>query len=214
MFASPHDLLLATVLLIFAGGIAMVLGYFLSSALTDRIRRLDQAARIIADGDLDVRLPVQGRDELADLGRTFNRMAAELQAAARKRQEIETMRRDLLAWTGHDLQTPLTSVRLILEALADGVVEDPETVQRYLQTAQKNVRSLSHLVDDLFQLAQLDAGGLPLDLQTGSLSDLISETLESFAEQAARQGVNLRGEVGPGVDPLVMDARENWARAR
>ena len=208
MFASPHDLLLATVLLIFAGGIAMVLGYFLSSALTDRIRRLDQAARIIADGDLDVRLPVQGRDELADLGRTFNRMAAELQAAARKRQEIETMRRDLLAWTGHDLQTPLTSVRLILEALADGVVEDPETVQRYLQTAQKNVRSLSHLVDDLFQLAQLDAGGLPLDLQTGSLSDLISETLESFTEQAARQGVNLRGEVGPGVDPLVMDTQK------
>jgi signal transduction histidine kinase len=208
MFASAHDLLLATVLLIFAGGIAMLLGYFLSSALTDRIRRLDQAARIIADGDLDVRLPVQGRDELADLGRTFNRMAAELQAAARKRQEIETMRRDLLAWTGHDLQTPLTSVRLILEALADGVVEDPETVQRYLQTAQKNVRSLSHLVDDLFQLAQLDAGGLPLDLQTGSLSDLISETLESFTEQAARQGVNLRGEVGPGVDPLVMDTQK------
>jgi signal transduction histidine kinase len=208
MFASPHDLLLATVLLIFAGGIAMVLGYFLSSALTDRIRQLDQAARIIADGNLDVRLPVQGRDELSDLGRTFNRMAAELQAAARKRQEIETMRRDLLAWTGHDLQTPLTSVRLILEALVDGVVEDPETVQRYLQTAQKDVRSLSQLVDDLFQLAQLDAGGLPLDLQAGSLTDLISETLESFTEQAARRGVSLRGQVGPGVDPLVMDTQK------
>lgn len=208
MFASQHDLLLAIVLLIFAGGIAMVLGYFLSSALTNRIRQLDQAARIIADGDLDVRLPVQGRDELADLGRTFNRMAAELQEAARRRQEIETMRRDLLAWTGHDLQTPLTSVRLILEALADGVVEDPETVQRYLQTAQRNVRSLSQLVDDLFQLAQLDAGGLPLDLQTGSLSDLISDTIESFTEQATRQGVGLRGRVGPGIDPLVMDTQK------
>ena len=208
MFASPHDLLLATVLLIFAGGIAMVLGYFLSSALTDRIRQLDQAARIIADGDLDVRLPVQGRDELADLGHTFNRMAAELQEAALKRQESETMRRDLLAWTGHDLQTPLTSVRLILEALADGVVEDPETVKRYLQTAQRDVRSLSQLVDDLFQLAQLDAGGLPLDLQTGSLSDLISDTIESFTEQAARQGVSLRGQVASGVDPFVMDIQK------
>ena len=208
MFASPHDLLLATVLLIFAGGIAMVLGYFLSSALTDRIRQLDQAARIIADGDLDVRLPIQGRDELADLGHTFNRMAAELQEAALKRQESETMRRDLLAWTGHDLQTPLTSVRLILEALADGVVEDPETVKRYLQTAQRDVRSLSQLVDDLFQLAQLDAGGLPLDLQTGSLSDLISDTIESFTEQAARQGVSLRGQVAPGVDPFVMDIQK------
>jgi signal transduction histidine kinase len=208
MFASPHDLLLATVLLIFAGGIAMVLGYFLSSALTDRIRLLEQAARRIADGNLDVRLPVQGRDELADLGGAFNRMAAELQEAAHKRQEIETMRRDLLAWTGHDLQTPLTSVRLILEALADGVVEDPETIQRYLQTAQRNVRSLSQLVDDLFQLAQLDAGGLPLDLEIGSLSDLISDTIESFTEQAARQDVSLRGKVDAGVDPLVMDTQK------
>jgi signal transduction histidine kinase len=208
MFASPHDLLLATVLLIFAGGIAMVLGYFLSSALTDRIRLLEQAARRIAGGNLDVRLPVQGRDELADLGRAFNRMAAELQEAAHKRQEIETMRRDLLAWTGHDLQTPLTSVRLILEALADGVVEDPETIQRYLQTAQRNVRSLSQLVDDLFQLAQLDAGGLLLDLQAGSLSDLISDTIESFTEQATHQGVSLRGQVGSGVDPLVMDTQK------
>jgi signal transduction histidine kinase len=70
------------------------------------------------------------------------------------------------------------------------------------------VRSLSQLVDDLFQLAQLDAGGLPLDLEIGSLSDLISDTIESFTEQAARQDVSLRGKVDAGVDPLVMDTQK------
>ncbi len=104
-------------------------------------------------------------------------------------------------------------MRLILEALADGVVEDPETVQRYLQTAQRDVRSLSQLVDDLFQLAQLDAGGLPLDLQTGSLSDLISDTIESFTEQAARQGVSLRGQVGIRSGPACYGRSKDWARA-
>ena len=207
MFASQHDLLLATVLLLFAGGMAMALGYFLSSTLTNRLRTLDEAAQAIAAGDLEVRIPVTGRDEMAVLARTFNQMAAQLQQADRKQQELETLRRDLIAWAGHDLQTPLASVRAIIEALADGVVEDPESVQRYLRTAQKNIQSLSALIDDLFQISQLDAGGLPLDRADNSLSDLISDTLESFTQLADRQGVHLEGDVAAGVDPVYMDAQ-------
>lgn len=207
MFASQHDLLLATVLLFFAGGMAMALGYFLSSTLMDRIRLLDQAARAIATGDLNVRIPVRGRDEMALLARTFNQMAEQLQAVARQQRELETLRRDLIAWAGHDLQTPLASVQAVVEALADGVVEDPETAQRYLRTAQKDIRALSALIDDLFQMAQLDAGGLPLELAENSLSDLISDTLESFSELAARQGIDLQGSVDTQVDPVHMDAQ-------
>ena len=207
MFVSQHDLLLATILLLFAGGMAMALGYFLSSTLTNRISTLDEAAQAIAAGDLDVRIPVTGRDEMAVLARTFNQMAAQLQQADRKQQELEALRRDLIAWAGHDLQTPLASVRAIVEALADGVVDDPESVQRYLRTAQKNIQSLSALIDDLFQMSQLDAGGLPLDCADNSLSDLISDTLESFSELANRQGVHLTGSVAAGVDPVYMDVQ-------
>jgi signal transduction histidine kinase len=207
MFADQHDLLLATVLLLFAGGMAMALGYFLSSALTDRIQGLDQAARAVARGNLDVRIPVQGRDEMAILADTFNQMAAQLQATAQKRKELETLRRDLIAWAGHDLQTPLASVRAIVEALADGVVDDPETVQRYLRTARRDIQALSILIDDLFQMSQIDAGGLQLDMEYNSISDLISDTLESFSELAARKGIALQGSVAPGVDPVFMDAQ-------
>lgn len=207
MFASQHDLLLATVLLVFAGGMAMALGYFLSSTLTDRISLLDQAARAIAAGNLDVRIQVHGRDEMAGLARTFNQMAVELQATKAKQQELETLRRDLIAWVSHDLQTPLASVQAVLEALADGVVEDPETVHRYLSTAQRDIRALSALIDDLFQMAQLDAGGLSLDLAENSLSDLISDTLESFSELAGRRVVDLQGSVQPGIDPVWMDGQ-------
>jgi signal transduction histidine kinase len=208
MFISQtHDLQLATVLLLFAGGIAMALGYFLSSALTDRIRLVDQTAQSIARGDLKARTPVQGRDEIAILANTFNQMAEQLQRADARQRELENLRRDLIAWVSHDLHTPLASIRAILEALADGMVEDPETVQRYLRTAQKDIEALSSLIDDLFQMAQLDAGGLPLELGMNSISDLISDTLESFKELAARQGVALTGEVEPKVDLLWMDAQ-------
>jgi len=208
MFASPHDLALAAVLLVFATGIAISLGYFLSAALTDRIRTLEDAAQAIARGQLAARVPVTGQDEMAQLAVTFNDMAGQLEQTERKQKELDALRRDLIAWAGHDLRTPLTSIRAMLEALADGLVEDPETVRRYLRTAQQEVRALSHLIDDLFEVAQIDAGGLPIDRQPNALSDLVSDTLESFSALAAAQGVSLEGEVEPGTDPLLMDTQQ------
>lgn len=207
MFASEHDLLLAIVLLVFASGMAMVLGYFLSSTITERIHQLKGAAEKLAQGDLKTRVAVNGRDEVAALAITFNQMAEQLQDADKKQRELESLRRDLIAWVSHDLQTPLTSMRAILEALSDGLVEDPETVKRYLHTAQRDVRSLSSLIDDLFQMAQLDAGGFPLQRASASLSDLISDTLESFTELAKQQEITLEGNVDSDVDPIHMDTQ-------
>ncbi|OJX40478.1 MAG: hypothetical protein BGO78_05650 [Chloroflexi bacterium 44-23] len=205
MFASQHDLLLAAILLIFAGGMAMVLAFFLSSALTDRIRSLEQAARSISAGELQTRVEVQGRDEISLLGNTFNQMSAQLQNAANQKQELEQLRSDLIAWVSHDLQTPLTSVRAIVEALADGVADDPQVQQRYLRTAQRDIQSLSILIDDLFQMAQLDAGGIPLDREWGSITDLISDTLESFRQLASQHQINLQGQADSECDPVNMD---------
>ena len=207
MFASDHDLTLAIILLLFASGIAMILGYFLSTTVTERILSLKEAAERIAAGNLETRVPVTGRDELSALAISFNQMAGQLQAADQKQKELETLRRDLVAWASHDLQTPLTSMRAILEALADGVVDDPETVKRYLATAQRDVLSLSALIDDLFQMSQLDAGGFPLSRVLSSLSDLVSDTLESFSELAYRESVKLDGHVDSNVDPVLMDTQ-------
>jgi len=207
MFASYHDLLLAVILLVFASGIAMVLGYFLSSTITERIQLLEEAAGKLAEGDLKTRVAVQGHDEVAMLANTFNQMAEQLQTADVKQRELESLRRDLIAWVSHDLQTPLTSMRAILEALSDGIVEDPETVKRYLHTAQRDVKNLSALIDDLFQMAQLDAGGFPLHCAKASLSDLVSDTLESFTELAKQQEVTLEGNVDSEVDPVMIDTQ-------
>jgi len=207
MFASSHDLALATILLVFATGIAAAVGIFLSAALTDRILTLNRAAERIARGELETRVDVVGRDELARLTRSFNTMAAQLELARQKQQELDTLRRELVAWVSHDLRTPLTSMRAVLEALADGMVDDPETVQRYYRVAQQDIRALSHLIDDLFDVSQIDAGGLQLDVALNSIGDLISDTIESFSETARRQKVQLSGEVPAGTDPVKMDAQ-------
>lgn len=206
MFATRHDLLLATILLVFATGIAAAVGFFLSAALTDRILTLNRASERIAHGELSTRVVVEGHDELAQLTQAFNAMAAQLELAQQKQQELDTLRRDLVAWVSHDLRTPLTSIRAVLEALADGMVDDPTTVQRYFRVAQQDIRSLSHLIDDLFDISQMDAGGLKLDIETNSIGDLISDTIESFSETARRQNIKLAGDVQPGTDPVRMDA--------
>jgi signal transduction histidine kinase len=207
MFASEHDLLLAIVLLVFAGGMAMALGYFLSSTMTDRIHLLKKAAEKLAGGNLETRVAISGHDEIATLAESFNQMASQLQTADEKQRELERLRTDLIAWVSHDLQTPLASIRAILEALYDGIVEDPETVKRYLNTAQRDVSSLSALIDDLFEMAQLDTGGIPLEKADSSLADLVSDTLESFSELASRQKIRLEGSVEADVDPVFMDTQ-------
>jgi signal transduction histidine kinase len=207
MFLSRHDLLLSTVLLVFAAIIAVSLGFLLTGGVTAAIARLNHAAREVAGGDLSVVVPVEGSDEVAELTASFNEMTRRLRESERARVEIETARSHLLTAVGHDLRTPLASVRVIVEALSDGVVDDPDTVARYLRTAESDLNALSHLVDDLFMLAHLESGGLELERQPNSMTDLVSDILESFALRAERQEVKLRGEPCRTVDVAEFDAR-------
>jgi signal transduction histidine kinase len=204
MFASNHDLRLASILLLFAAGISLSFGYFLSSSITESIQRLVAGAEAIAQGDLHSRVDVQGNDELAELASAFNRMAEQLQDADARQKEVEKLRRDLISWVSHDLRTPLTSMQVMVEALADGVVNRPETVRRYLKTVQTDIQNLSHLIDDLLELAQLDSNRLRFAVAPHSLRDLISDTLESMRPLTEQKGVTLSGDVDPGVDPVLM----------
>lgn len=206
MFVSYHDLILAGILILFAAIIATTFGIFVASSLTDGLRQLAGTARRVAAGDLSARAAVPGRDEVSQAAAAFNEMAVQLEQAARQRQEVEALRRDLIAWTSHDLRTPLTSIRVMIEALHDGVVDDPETVQRYYRTIRADVVALNNLIDDLFELSQLDTGSLRLEKEAHSLGDLISDTLESFRAIATQRQVQLDGEVGPNLDPVWLNA--------
>ncbi len=211
MFINQHDLALGSLLLIFAGGISVAFGFFISNTITQTLGTLVEGADQLSQGDFSARVAVHGNDEIAQLSKAFNQMAIRLEQAAANERALDEARRNLVAWASHDLRTPLTSLRVMIAALTDGVVDDPETISRYLHQSQNEITRMSKLLDDLFELAQLDAGFLALDFEWISLSDLISDTLESFAARADTQGVTVEGSVDPQVD-LVWAAPEKLSR--
>ena len=208
MFASPHDLALVAILLLFAFVIATTFGVLVARHIAEGMKQLANEAQRVAKGDLSARMDVLGKDELAQAAASFNEMAQQLDHAAAQRQEVEKLRRDLIAWTSHDLRTPLTSIRAMVEALHDRVVTDEETTHRYYRTIRADIIALNELIDNLFELAQLDTGSLKLEMFPHSLHDLISDTLESFQAVAQQKGITLCGEVAADVDPVTLNAQK------
>jgi signal transduction histidine kinase len=203
MFISEHDRSILLTMLLFASLLAVGFSLYGAAPLARRVEQLRRGTTRLAGGELGAKVPVEGRDELARLAEDFNRMAQDLEEAAAREREAERARRDLIAAVSHDLRTPLASTRALIEAVADGVVEDPETQARYLASARSELEKLGRLVDDLFELSRIDAGALRLNLEESSLRDLISDTLSGFRHQAERKGVHLVGEVSDGVDPVL-----------
>jgi signal transduction histidine kinase len=205
MFLSPHDLVLLALLLFFALLLSLSFGYLLSGALTASLGRLTAVARRMAAGDLAARAPEEGGGEVGDLAEAFNGMAEQVELAFQKQREVEQARKDLIGAVSHDLRTPLAALQAMVEAVNDGVVSDPATVQRYLHTMQVEIGNLSRLIDDLFELSQIDEGVLRLQLEVSSVQDLISDTLEGLQAQASQRRLHLSGAVDEELAPVLMD---------
>lgn len=208
MFISDHDFYLTTALLIFASLLATGFGMFLTAHITQRLSLLSNAAEVLARGQFDERLDIKGSDEIAQLAKTFNWMTESLEKLDEQKRAIDQTRRDLIAWVSHDLRTPLSTIRVMLEAIKDGVVDDQFTHDRYVENSLKEIEHLSRLINDLFELAKMDTGHVEMDFQKASLRDLVSDTLGVMSAQAKYRGVNLSAEVSESIDMVYMDTHK------
>jgi signal transduction histidine kinase len=163
------------------------------------LAQLRAASRRLASGDLAARAPQQGPREIQELSVSFNEMAASL-------ERVFDARRELVAWASHDLRTPLASLRAMVEAVEDGLAEPRE----YMQAIRIQTEILSDLVEDLFELARIDAGALTLELRNASVGELISRCVTSLEAEARACDVELRARVT--ASPVVRVAPEKVER--
>lgn len=179
-----------------AAAVAAVLGAYLSRRLAGRLGVFQQAAASIAGRDLAVRVPEDGDDELAALGRAFNLMAGNL-------QESEKARRNLVADVTHELRTPLSILRGGLESLQDGVISaTPEVVSSLADEALR----LSHLVTDLQDLSLAEAGHLPLELGRVDVGELVEGALSPLRIEAQLRMIRMESELAAGLPAVHADA--------
>lgn len=211
MFIAAEDAQIVLGFLAFGVALALVLSLGIASEMGRAIARVEMGARRIAEGDFGYRIgeaTAGGTEELARLARWFNQMAQSVQSAFAQRQAAEVERRQLVAAISHDLRTPLASVRAMIEAIDDGVVSDQETVRRYLHTMHAEVRRLSALVDDFFELSRVESGALILHPERLALDDLLSDAMEAARSQAERNEVRLVGHIAGALPVVEVDARQ------
>ena len=168
MFFSDHDLILSSILLLFAAIIATTIGLFVAVSITDGLRQMAAAAGALASGDLGARVPVVGRDEVSRLSKSFNEMAMQLQDTADRQQELDKLRRNLIAWTSHDLRTPLTTIKALAHSLGEAGSAEARAIE-------EEADRLNRLVADLLDLSRLNAGAMPLRPEINAAEDLVGE---------------------------------------
>jgi signal transduction histidine kinase len=202
MFLNAHDLTLLILLLAFALVISLAFAYAVAGVLTTQIEDLSRAAARLAGGDMSARVgSPHGKDEIGQLATAFDDMAERLQQAFGRERALEAGRRELISAVSHDLRTPLATTRAMVEALADGVVTDRTDVQRYLSLILRDIQHLSRLIDDLFELSQIDSGALSLHCVPIDVAQLVSETVAAYQAPAAENGVRLQEALAPSVQP-------------
>jgi signal transduction histidine kinase len=171
---------------------ALLAAFLLGHWIREPLDRLRETTARLASGDLSARAVEQGPAELADVAHAVNAMADSI-------QRLFEARRELVAWASHDLRTPLGSMNAMLEAIDDGLA----TPEEYLPLLADRVRTLSRLVDDLFELARIDAGVLTVHLQAADPQAVVAGCVRGFEAEARARNITLTAPAGGAAPPVL-----------
>ncbi|MDP9342839.1 MAG: HAMP domain-containing histidine kinase [Actinomycetota bacterium] len=196
MFVSGPDMRAVVVVLAYAVGAGAGAALVLARGPARAVGRLSAAARALAEGDLSARAgDVGGGPEYDALASTLDQMAERLGQAMARVQDVEARRRDLITAVSHDLRTPLARLRVMVEAIDEGVVDDVPTLRRYAGEMRRSVDTLVALVDDLFELVQLDAGAIEAETARTRVRDVVSSAIGTCKGDALSKGVSVRTDL-------------------
>jgi len=185
--------------LLVAASLAFVTAVLVSTFVTRRIvkpvQAMKAASQRIAGGRYDERVQVTGEDELAELGRSFNRMAHEL-------AQTEERRRQLIGDVAHELRTPLSSIKSVMEGLQDGVLpSEPQT----FASVEQEVNRLQRLVRDLEELSRAEAGQIRLEKEWVHPAELVETAVARLRPQFADKQVSLESRIPPALPTIQVD---------
>src|SRR6266849_891919 len=160
-----------------------VVTYYLSRRMTAPLREMNRVALQIARGHFDQRVTIKTRDEVSELGETFNYMAASLAG-------LDQMRKDFVANVSHDLRSPLTSIHGFVRAFLDEAIPN-EHKRHYLTIMEEQTERMIKLVNDLLDMARIEAGQLEIRPVTFNLSELVRQVVARLEPEWGKKQVTV-----------------------
>lgn len=162
---------------------ALVAVYFMSERIIGPLKDMSRAAKSYAAGNFDIRIPVRGTDEVAELATAFNQMATGLQS-------FEELRRSFLANVSHDLKTPMTTISGFIDGILSGAIP-PESQTEYLERIKSEVLRLSRLVRQLLDLSRIQAGDRQFEFISFDICEVARQILLSFEQRIDEKKLNV-----------------------
>jgi signal transduction histidine kinase len=180
---------------LFAGGgaifIAVLVGLWMSRGLSAPLRTLTETAGQMSQGDLSIRTPVKGKDEIGQLSTQFNQMAERLETSfAEVAAERDTLRR-FVADASHELRTPITALKTFNDLLQDAAADDVAARTEFLQESQVQLDRLEWITHNLLDLSRFDAGLVTLEKTDHNAEDLIQDVVDTFKIRAQEADLTL-----------------------
>jgi signal transduction histidine kinase len=200
MVISGHGASEVAAIVVAAGAVAVVSAKLVAGGILRDVEAIRDGLTAVGRGERDVQIETEARDELSELAIAANAMIDRLRAEEAARDQAEAARRDLVAAVSHDLRTPITSLRLLAEAVGDDIV-DGEARRGYLDRMSTHIDALSALIDDLFELSRLEAGDIRWSLEQVPLGELVGETVAAMRVQAEAKGVAVLADVPEAMTP-------------
>ncbi|MGI5268164.1 ATP-binding protein [Nonomuraea sp. CA-218870] len=183
---------------------AVVLALLATRGVLLPVRELGRAARLLGAGEMRTRVAVRGSDELAEVARTFNTTAAELERHVRQLREMEADARRFVADVSHELRTPLAALAAVADVLEEEAARLPEPAGRAARLVSQETLNLTGLVNDLIEISRFDSGVAALALNEVDVAELVRATL-----RARGWSETVRTELPPSVtarlDPRRVD---------
>ena len=199
MTSSPQDGLFTAVVVLYTGLVGAWVARTIGQRVLGDVDQLRRGLGSVGEGSDAVMIATRGQDELALVARDVEAMSRRLAAEEHSRVRLESARKELLAAISHDVRTPITSLRLLSDALDDELVDGAKR-REYVSRIGVHVRALGSLIDDLFELSRLEAGDIRWTMERVPLEDLVLETVDAMRAQADAGSISMRAELAAGIE--------------
>ena len=187
-FVTRAAMVAGVVLVVLVGAV----GLLVSRLVVTPVRTGAEVAREIADGDLDRRMPVAGRDEISQLAQSFNDMADSMQEQITRMERLTVLQRQFVSDVSHELRTPLTTIHIASDMLYEVRDELDESARRSAELLNSQVDRFEQLLGDLLEISRYDAGAAELVVRPHDLRDIVSGVIETVQVAAEQTGTDLR----------------------